>query len=81
MLESLVPSEGEVDRIFDHPLEAILDPSLASKENLALKGSEDWTYKEDYHVCLPSPDVSGIKAHLSSVHFRHRFAWVGQQYL
>ena len=54
VLEKLTPSVGEVDRIFDHPLEAILDPNLASKENLAPKGSEDWVYEEDYHVCLLS---------------------------
>lgn len=56
ILERLVPSPGEVDRIFDHPLEAILDPSLARRENLAPIGSEDWIYPEEYHVCklLPS---------------------------
>lgn len=46
-----MPSPGEVDRIFDHPLEAILDPALAAKENLAPKGSEDWIYEEELHVC------------------------------
>ena len=51
VLERLVPSLGEVDRIFDHPLEAILDPSLAGSEKLAPIGSEDWIYPEEYHVC------------------------------
>ena len=51
VLEHLTPSPGEVDRIFDHPLEAILDPSFASKENLAPKGSEDWIYEEELYVC------------------------------
>ena len=50
VLDKLMPSPGEVDRIFDHPLEAILDPALAAKEHLATKGSEDWVYEEDYHV-------------------------------
>ncbi|KAI0329275.1 hypothetical protein GY45DRAFT_1354623 [Cubamyces sp. BRFM 1775] len=49
IMDSFVPSPGEVDRIFDHPLEAILDPSLASKENLAPKGSTDWPYEDDLY--------------------------------
>ncbi|KAI0788024.1 NUDIX hydrolase domain-like protein [Fomes fomentarius] len=69
VLESLVPSEGEVDRIFDHPLEAILDPSLASKEHLALKGSEDWIYKEDYH-CTSDIDLPWLG---NSTYRMHRF--------
>ncbi|KAI9001551.1 hypothetical protein BD414DRAFT_475017 [Trametes punicea] len=47
IMAHLSPSPGEVDRIFDHPLEAILDPSLAAKEALAPKGSADWPYEED----------------------------------
>ena len=50
VLDNLVPAIGEVERIFDHPLEAILEPSLASKENLAAKGSADWVYEDDFHV-------------------------------
>ena len=50
ILETLVPCPGEVDRIFNHPLEAILEPSLSRKENLAPKGSDDWIYEEDFHV-------------------------------
>ncbi|KAI0671944.1 NUDIX hydrolase domain-like protein [Trametes maxima] len=49
ILDTLVPAEGEVDRIFNHPLEAILDPSLASKEKLAPKGSSDWPYEEEFY--------------------------------
>ncbi|KAI0833712.1 NUDIX hydrolase domain-like protein [Trametes gibbosa] len=49
VLETLVPCPDEVDRIFDHPLPAILDPHLASKEDLAQKGSSDWPYTEEYY--------------------------------
>lgn len=40
----------EVDRIFSHPLEAILDPSLAEDEILSRKGTEDWPYEEELYV-------------------------------
>ncbi|KAI9568339.1 hypothetical protein HD554DRAFT_2022332, partial [Boletus coccyginus] len=33
-----------VDDIFNHPLEAILNPSLSAKEPLVPKGNEDWPY-------------------------------------
>ncbi|KAI0636201.1 NUDIX hydrolase domain-like protein [Trametes polyzona] len=49
ILEHLTPSPGEVDRIFDHPLEAILDPALARKENLSPKGSPDWPYEDELY--------------------------------
>ncbi|KAI0350029.1 hypothetical protein OH77DRAFT_1576257 [Trametes cingulata] len=49
ILDSLTPSPGEVDRIFDHPLEAVLDPSLVGKENLSPKGSPDWPYEDEYY--------------------------------
>ncbi|KAH9945473.1 NUDIX hydrolase domain-like protein [Epithele typhae] len=49
VLETLKPSPGEVDRIFDHPLEAMLDPTLAAKEKLAPIGSDDWIYPEELH--------------------------------
>ncbi|KAI0366305.1 hypothetical protein BV20DRAFT_972030 [Pilatotrama ljubarskyi] len=49
ILDSLSPSPGEVDRIFDHPLEAVLDPSLARKENLSPKSSPDWPYEDDFY--------------------------------
>ena len=55
ILDKLVPSPGEVDKIFDHPLEAVLDPSLAAKEDLAPKGSADWQYEEDYYVGASAP--------------------------
>lgn len=50
ILDNLVPAEGEVARIFDYPLEALLDPNLASKEPLVEKGSEDWPYDAELHV-------------------------------
>ncbi|OJT05840.1 hypothetical protein TRAPUB_3295 [Trametes pubescens] len=50
IIESFVPCPGEVERIFNHPLEAILDLSLASKEELSPKGSPDWPYEEDLYV-------------------------------
>jgi coenzyme A diphosphatase NUDT7 len=42
VLGKLVPAEAEVADIFDHPLEAMLDPSLAKHENLVPIGSEHW---------------------------------------
>lgn len=50
VLKRLHPAEGEVSRIFSHPLRAMLDPTLVSDEPLAQAGSEDWIYPEDLHV-------------------------------
>jgi len=50
VLDSLKASEAEVDRIFDHPLEALLDLSLANKEPLVATGSNDWWYEAEYHA-------------------------------
>jgi hypothetical protein len=64
VLDNLRASEAEVDRIFDHPLEALLDPPLASEEPLVVIGSEDWPYETEYHVsrififCVISSDCS-----------------------
>ncbi|TBU54543.1 NUDIX hydrolase domain-like protein [Dichomitus squalens] len=69
ILDTLVPSPGEVDRIFDHPLEAILDPSLAAKENLAPKGSEDWPYEDDFH-CTSDVELPWLG---NSTYRMHRF--------
>ena len=52
ILESLSPNEGEVDAIFEHPLRAILDPTLVKDLKLAEKGSEDWPYEEDVYVSI-----------------------------
>jgi len=49
ILDHLKASDGEVDRIFNHPLEAILDPSLCASEPLSEKGGEDWSYDADYY--------------------------------
>ncbi|KAI1797449.1 NUDIX hydrolase domain-like protein [Ganoderma leucocontextum] len=69
VLEKLVPSPGEVDRIFDHPLEAILDPTLATKEDLAPKGSKDWIYEEEFH-CTSDIDLPWLA---NSTYRMHRF--------
>ncbi|KAI6107918.1 NUDIX hydrolase domain-like protein [Pisolithus sp. B1] len=50
---------GEVDRIFSHPLEAILDP----------QGTEHWPYSQDYHSIS---DVV-VEADTSVVYRMHRF--------
>jgi hypothetical protein len=52
VLDNLQASEAEVDRIFDHPLEAFLDPTLANKKPLVAIGSEDWPYEAGYHVSI-----------------------------
>ncbi|THV02812.1 hypothetical protein K435DRAFT_748673 [Dendrothele bispora CBS 962.96] len=49
VLDQLKPNPGEVDRIFDHPLEAILDPEIARSEELVLNGSEDWPYEQELY--------------------------------
>ncbi|KAH9838694.1 uncharacterized protein C8Q71DRAFT_704772 [Rhodofomes roseus] len=49
LLDKLKANEAEVAHIFDHPLEAIIDPILALKESLVGKGSTDWPYEEDLH--------------------------------
>jgi hypothetical protein len=50
ILDDLKPGEGEVAEIFDHPLQAVLDPSLAKDEPLVLPGSEHWPYDAEYQV-------------------------------
>lgn len=42
ILKDLQPSQGEVERIFTHPMEAFLNPALAACEPLVEIGSEDW---------------------------------------
>ncbi|CAG7855145.1 SubName: Full=Related to coenzyme A diphosphatase {ECO:0000313/EMBL:CCA68904.1} [Serendipita indica DSM 11827] len=64
VLASLVPCTQEVDRIFTHPLQAILDPELASDEVLSRKGSDDWPYEEELYasrnlLALASP-IKGL---------------------
>jgi coenzyme A diphosphatase NUDT7 len=50
ILDNLKAAKGEVAHIFDHPLEALLDPTLAESEPLVSIGSEDWIYDSEYHV-------------------------------
>lgn len=50
VLDTLTPNPDEVDRIFTHPLDAIIDPPLASGEPLCGIGGEDWPYEADYYV-------------------------------
>lgn len=50
VLETLVPNEGEVDDIFDHPLEAFLDPSVMGLEpKLSERNTLQWVYPEEFH--------------------------------
>ncbi|KAN0093120.1 NUDIX hydrolase domain-like protein [Tylopilus felleus] len=49
VLSTLTPCVGEVDHIFNHPLEAMLDPSLSENEPLVPRGSDHWPYPEEYH--------------------------------
>ena len=62
---SLTPSLTEVDRIFDHPLEAMLDPELLLNNAEPLVGEgEDWPYgARELHVRLcsfPCARVFGV---------------------
>lgn len=56
VLDSLKPNPGEVDEIFDHPLEAILSPELvetigaSETKPLSEYGSAKWPYQPQYHV-------------------------------
>ena len=50
VLNTLVPSQDEVDLIFDHPVKAFLDPTVAAGENLAPIGSEQWMWASELHV-------------------------------
>ncbi|KAI6042467.1 NUDIX hydrolase domain-like protein [Pisolithus marmoratus] len=69
LLADLTPCVGEVDRIFSHSLEAILDPHLAGNEPLVAKGSEHWPYSQDFHSMS---DVV-VEADTSAVYRMHRF--------
>ena len=57
VLEELRAAPREVARIFDHPLEALLDPELLrdSGEKLVPLGSEDWPYETELHVSFFIP--------------------------
>ncbi|KAI0090207.1 NUDIX hydrolase domain-like protein [Irpex rosettiformis] len=49
ILNNLIPSEGEVAAIFDHPLEAILDPTLSADEKLVAIQSEHWPSDAEFY--------------------------------
>jgi hypothetical protein len=51
-LDELEASANEVARIFDHPLQAFLDPTLVKDEALSEMGSEDWPYETEFQVCM-----------------------------
>ncbi|KAK7044865.1 Nudix hydrolase domain-containing protein [Favolaschia claudopus] len=66
---SLQASEDEVAQIFSHPLEAILNPTLAHKEPLVPSNTEDWIYDAEYHSTTDS-----TVAILNDTNYRmHRF--------
>jgi coenzyme A diphosphatase NUDT7 len=50
VLDGLKASAGEVAKIFDHPLQALLDPRLAKDEPLVHKATENWPYDPEFHV-------------------------------
>ncbi|KAF8969239.1 NUDIX hydrolase domain-like protein [Flammula alnicola] len=49
LILSLEAAQEEVSHIFSHPLEAILDPSLAKRGPLVAVGREDWPYESDVY--------------------------------
>ena len=51
IISSLRAAQSEVSHIFSHPVEAILDPSIARREPLVEIGSEDWPYESEIYVC------------------------------
>jgi hypothetical protein len=55
VLEELRAAPHEVACIFDHPLEAVLDPELARGEALVPLESDDWPYEVELHVRVFSP--------------------------
>lgn len=55
IIDRLSPCADEVDFIFTHPLEAVLEPELARDENLAEKGTENWPYEDELYVCNSHP--------------------------
>jgi hypothetical protein len=72
VLDELRAAPGEVARIFDHSLEALLDPEMmmlslpvaaredekTEMETLAPRGSEDWPYERELHVSTVPPPFS-----------------------
>ena len=74
ILDGLCASPGEVAHIFDHPLEALLDPELARSEKLVPVGSEDWPYEEELYV---SPRRLFLRSHARVAKiWSFSFVWV-----
>jgi len=60
VLDALMPNEGEVDDIFDHPLEAFLDPSIMALEpKLSQQNTPQWIYPEEFHNFSDHPYING----------------------
>ncbi|ETW82894.1 hypothetical protein HETIRDRAFT_54650 [Heterobasidion irregulare TC 32-1] len=49
LLDELQASDEEVEHIFDHPLEGLLDPTISRKESLVPIGGEHWPYETELH--------------------------------
>ncbi|KAF7424314.1 hypothetical protein PC9H_009621 [Pleurotus ostreatus] len=73
VLDKLKASEHEVSRIFSHPLQAFLEPTLAASEKLVEKGTEDWIYETELH------DTSDVKVQMlnGAMYRMHRFRSTG----
>ncbi|KAI0261544.1 NUDIX hydrolase domain-like protein [Gloeopeniophorella convolvens] len=67
VLRALRAAPHEVAHIFDHPLEALLDPELARAEALVPMGSENWPYEAELHNFTDAHWVGG------SAYRMHRF--------
>lgn len=58
VLEKLSPSKGEVDVIFDHQLEAMLEPPLSAQGQLVAINSELWPSEAEFYVCVFPHDIA-----------------------
>lgn len=74
ILSRLSPNEGEVDHIFHHPLEALLDPDPTLVDALDLDrdkfsriGGEDWPYETEWYNTSDSVWIQGSEYRM------HRF--------
>ncbi|KAJ7108739.1 NUDIX hydrolase domain-like protein [Mycena epipterygia] len=69
VISTLRASQDEVAHIFSHPLEAILDPAIAQKENLVSPGTEDWIYDTEFH----NTTDSAVAVLGNAIYRMHRF--------
>lgn len=74
IISQLAPNEGEVDHIFHHPLEALLDPdpklvpALDPENNkFSVIGGEDWPYETEWYNTSDSKWIN------NAVYRMHRF--------